>query len=378
MNFRSIWALVSVVFITTPILAAEVTTDGGLKVTSDDGESTFQLGGRLHLDAAFYDEDSSEIDNDTEVRRARILLKGVIEKDWEYKINFDFAGGDTESKDVFIKHKPSGITIGHQKAPFSLEEMGSSNDMPFIERGMLNSLVTSRRLGVTWATPTPAGYFTIGAYDHSTDGGEEDSGASARLTKGFKMSDDALLHLGAAVAVEGPGDEAADTLRIRARPESHLATRLIDTGTISDVDDVRKLGLEAAYVNGPLTVQSEYVQSEVSRDGGLEDLTFSGYYLYGAWVINGSTRPYSAGEGKFKRIKPTGDSGAWEVGVRYSHLDLNDSDITGGDEDNITLGLNYYVNKNLRFMGNLIFADSERNGVPDDPTIFQVRAQLTF
>jgi len=51
----------------------------------------------------------------------------------------------------------------------------------------------------------------------------------------------------------------------------------------------------------------------------------------------------------------------------------------GGEEKNITLGVNYYVNPQLRFMVNYIRADIE-SGINGDetPTIFQIRASMDF
>ncbi len=72
--------------------------------------------------------------------------------------------------------------------------------------------------------------------------------------------------------------------------------------------------------------------------------------------------------------------GAWEVGLRYSHIDLNDEGISGGEEDNITVGLNWYLNPNVRMMFNYVNADLEdRAGIPDgDADIFQTRFQIDF
>lgn len=76
--------------------------------------------------------------------------------------------------------------------------------------------------------------------------------------------------------------------------------------------------------------------------------------------------------------------GAWEVAARLSYLDLNDGgDIKGGQETNLTLGLNWYLNPNLRLMFNYIRAHVENRGTspPVDKgnaNIFQTRLQFAF
>src|SRR3546814_1140637 len=67
---------------------------------------------------------------------------------------------------------------------------------------------------------------------------------------------------------------------------------------------------------------------------------------------------WSSGRVLFRSSRPfdwrTGDWGAWEIAARYSVVDLNDKDILGGRQENVTLGLNWYVNNNMRFMLNYI------------------------
>ena len=79
-------------------------------------------------------------------------------------------------------------------------------------------------------------------------------------------------------------------------------------------------------------------------------------------------------------IKPKSKYGAWELAARYSEVDLEDKTVTGGEEDNTTLGVNWYLNRNIRFMANYVWtnADPDSRGNSESPNIFELRAQVVF
>jgi phosphate-selective porin OprO/OprP len=142
------------------------------------------------------------------------------------------------------------------------------------------------------------------------------------------------------------------------------------------VDDVQIYGLEAAGVLGPLHAEAEYMLANVSA---AEDVEFDGWYVEGGYFLTGESRPYSADQGKWKRVTPEGPGGPWEVALRYSTVDLTDGGIDGGEEDNVGVALSWYPNDYLRFSANYIeVIDHERAGVSDEPSIFQLRAQVAF
>ena len=107
---------------------------------------------------------------------------------------------------------------------------------------------------------------------------------------------------------------------------------------------------------------------------GVSDPGFNGYYGFISWFPGGDIRPYK--DGIFGRVMA---QNAWEFAIRYSYIDLDDGVFNGGKETNTTLGVNYYVNPQLRFMANYMHADV-KNGVNGDekPNVFALRLSMDF
>lgn len=357
---------------------------GGLEVKTDDGK--FRVGGRIMLDLAVHNEDKSQMNNGTEFRRARLFMKGTVFKDWGFKAQYDFAEDTLATKDLYIKYKPLGITIGQFKQPLSLEELTSSKYITFIERSSPNSFAIGRRIGVGYHTGADNYSFAASVYGRSvgtttaSKTRDEGFGAAGRLTFAPWASDTSALHLGIAASRERPQD-GSNTARFRARPEAHTdGARLIDTGTLANVDSITRYGVEAALVKGPFSVQAEYLASNLSRNFGNPDASFDGGYVFASWFLTGESRPYSAKKGTFGRVKPNTEYGAWELATRYSNLNLNDGLVKGGEMDNWTVAVNYYMNPHARLMLNYIVVDTDVNAVTpdDDPSIFLARAQIDW
>ncbi len=344
--------------------------------------------GRFHLDYAAHSEDNAELGDGFRVRRARIGLNGNIDDDWRYQIEYDFAEDGSAARDVYLRYTgfdAGDLTIGHFKVPFGLEELTSSNNITLIERSLpTTTFAQSRRVGVGYSASADNWTASVmgfgqgsGSGTRSTDG-DEGLGVGGRFTFNPIKTDNQLVHLGIAATWEQPEDDGIEEVRFRTRPESRpTKVRLVDTGSISDVDNITQLGLEAAWQSGPFSVQGEYIRSDVSRGNGESDVDFSGWYVSGSWVLTGESRGYRGGV--FRGVSPNLTSGAWELTARYSSVDLDDTPtVFGGEEQNFTLGLNWYANDRIRFMANYVNVDSERGGVSDDPHIFLMRAQVAF
>ena len=137
---------------------------------------------------------------------------------------------------------------------------------------------------------------------------------------------------------------------------------------------------------GPFSLQGEYMSVDNDVNGG-DDPTFNSWYAYGSWFLTGESRAYKTSSGTFDRVKPKsivgkGGIGAWELGTRFSSIDLNDAGITGGKEQDLTIGLNWYATPTIRFMANYIkvmdLTDPQNVTDDSEPNIFEMRAQIDF
>jgi phosphate-selective porin OprO and OprP len=364
---------------------------GGLSMETADGNFSFEVIGRIQVDAAFYDEDVEDLGSGTTLRRARIGVEGTLFQDWGFKSEFDFADEEVSLADVYLQYigfDPIEITVGHFKQPFSLQNITSSNEITFMERALTHEAFVepNRRIGMGVGSGGDHYSANIGVFGEtaSGDAGEDDEGnefdsgfsVAGRVTYAPIATGTRVVHGGAAVKWRDPS--GGEDTQFRTRPESNVTeVRLVDTGALDGVEDVQIYGLEAAGVLGPFHAQSEYMLTDVNRNTGVAD--FDGWYVQGGYFFTGESRPYSAEEGKWERVEPEGLRGAWEIALRYSAVDLTDGGIEGGEEDNLGVALNWYPNYYLRFAANYIkVIDHERQGLSDEPSIFQVRAQVAF
>jgi len=371
-----------------------VTTGGGIEVQSNDGAFSAELGGRLMVDYAHYKEDTVPLGSGTELRRARLDLEGTMYGNWGYELSVDFSDSsqEVEVKDAYIAYNSLSdysILIGHYKEPFSLEEQTSSKYITFMERALPNAFAPGRNIGIGYATHWEKSSFAAGVFGEAVDDGadsEDDEGwaLTARATHAPWASKRKALHLGLAASRREP-DESRE-VKFSERPESHVTdVKYVNTGKITDVGYYVSLGAELAWVAGPLSLQGEYMQTTVSRTTATDDPVISGWYAYASYFLTGESRRYKAKSGKFSKIKPGSNTGAWEIALRHSQLNLNDVDITGGEERITTLGLNWYIKSNIRLMLNYsqvkndLNADDDGDVIGNDnPTVFQARMQLHF
>ncbi|KKN13782.1 hypothetical protein LCGC14_1002920, partial [marine sediment metagenome] len=332
-----------------------------------------------------------EMGDGTEFRRARLSYSGTLYEVWGFKLEYDFASTGANGKgltDAYMSYsgfEPFDIQIGNMKTPFSLEYLTSANNTLFMERALPNAFSNGRKMGFLASKATTHWSWAAGVFGDSASakGGKNDEGYGATARATWAPVNDGLhfVHLG--LGLDYRDTASAGTAAFDSTAESHISgVDIVFTDDIASVSNYYNAGLELAAGHGPYSVQSEYITTKVNRDAG-KDLNFDGWYVQAGYILTGETRQYK--NGVMGGVKPSsvvgeGGTGAWEIGIRYSSLDLSDGDIDGGEADSMTLGLNWYPTQFLRFTANYVDVldiDGGSNN-NDEPSIFQLRSQWAF
>ena len=365
----------------------EVTTKGGLRVRTTDGEFETRLRGRLMIDAADYKGDP-EMGDGTNIRRARLAWTGRMYRDWGFQLDYDFADGG-KLRDSFVSYlgfEDTRLRMGLMEIPFQLQYRSSSSNSQLIERSLLGAFGGDRYIGVMADTKKQHWTAAAGLFGETATRQnpivDEGWGVGARFTVApINNEKDKLLHFGIASMYRNVED--VGVIEFSDEPEARVAgNNIVDTGEIFNTDSFTRYGAEWAMINGRLSAQSEYVLTTVERSSA-DDLQFSGWHFQTGFFLTDDSLNYQRGDfGSPSPNKRLGDGGigAWELTLRYSSLDLNDKLIDGGEIQNITYGVNWYPVPMLRFSANYIDVLNVSGGPNDgqEQRIFLVRSQWAF
>lgn len=336
-------------------------------LTTPDKMFEWNIRGRIFADTAWInDRDNSADIHASEFRAARIGVEGKAWKTVKYILEADFADNDLDVKDAYLQWQgPVNVTMGQFKTPNSLEEITSARHTTLMERSTFTDAFSlDRQIGVSLSVGNDNSQLTAGIFQGGNGVANDDEGltVAARGHYALELQESGLVHIGGSFRHRNAGDDQGD-FRYRVRPPVHLSDRFIDTTSLADSDTF--YGLELAALFGPFHIASEYAIQDVSLSAplpGQKNPVFSGYYLEGGWFLTGEQKGYKAETGVFDRPKVNkpvhkGGLGAWQVAARYDVTDLTDEGVFGGEQENITLGVNWYLNRHTRIMANYTWSD---------------------
>ncbi|RDS80137.1 porin [Dyella monticola] len=391
------FAVLTLAALASPLLLAPTTAKAG----DDDWlynwptHKTFSDGTDIGLVLRYqYDvNDFSSDDNkftDAHTNR-RKYLGFYIKKPGVYDATVYYDFQSKQWQDVFARLQSQAVfgqdvgalRFGQSKTPVSFEGVTTSTQTTFIELALPSQAVyENRRVGVDWAILRTHWLASLGYYGKNLTGKNDGHTLAARAAWVPIHAAANVLHLGVAASQERPyglvnalGVQQPATASFKSPPEAGLTTvTLVSSGTLTDVDHINRLGLEGLWIDGPWSVQSEYLRAQTTFNVAKPNYDLSGYYVFGSWVLTGESRQYH--DGNVSNVIPSHPWGAVELAVRYSELNLNNGPVLGGQEHDWTAGANWYVGSHMRLQANYIRAFSDRKGLLINPHIVELRAEI--
>lgn len=357
------------------------------KKEADSQKPTIKFTGQVQTDYVWFNQSEAnrqtigDAQDGAYFRRARIGATGDIWETVEYRIEWDFAlrGRPTFLDNwILFKQVPyaKNIKVGRFFEPWSLERFTANRFMTFNERSLLDTFAPARTNGImaydapfeermTWA----AGLFRSTSDQFGGNVGSYSGWAGTARVTGLPYVDETcgpmhtFLHLGAAYSLRFNGNRTvvfATTPEVRTQIDVGPANPIFVNTLPINSRYYQLIGSEAAWVSGPLSIQGEYAYVPVQQIDG-PNLGFQSAYGYVSYFLTGESRPYRKNNGTFDRLIPNTNAlkpttatgkpsgiGAWELAARYSFIDTNNHNVNGGELQNVTLGINWYLNPYTR------------------------------
>jgi len=404
----------------TPVVSAG---PKGFSLKSADGKNQLKLRGTLHLDGRWISgtDPGGTFDTFT-ATRVRPIFEGTFANIFDFKFMPDFGQGRTVIQDAYVNARftqAAQLEVGKFKAPIGLERLQSANDMRWVQRGFPTSLVTNRDIGLMLQGDLGGGRFSYQAayLNGSNDGSSSETFADVDINddkeyalrlfvQPFAESENfAIRGLGFGIAGSW-NDQVGNILQpllpsFRTPGQStFFRYRSFGTtaGTIADGERTR-LAPQFYYYVGALGVLGEYTEDsqDVSRvvATGVREATVdtNAWQLAVSYFLTGEEASFKGFQPKTRFSPSEGTWGAFEIKARVQQLNIDDNAFSGGADsfadplvsasqaDSYGIGLNWYLNENVKWLLDLehtTFEGGAVTGDRKDEDSYQLRLAIAF
>lgn len=356
--------------------------DDGFTMVGQD--SSLKIGAWMQNDLRFFFKGDP---GDTQflVRRARIDIRGSLEKMFAVRVMGEFEGdGGTNAANLkegwleYNQFPTFRIKIGQFKEPYGLENLYGDLWLDFLERPMGENFIRPEQdLGILFfgklfgkRLEYGVGAFNGSGTNVAEANDDKDFAGRIALTPWAPTDDKWLNHLTLAGSLTyGKQQSNLDSVG----PTTPAATRYFafvnpTAGNDVTVNDYRlRAGADVEWQVGPFSAKGEYSLNKTSN------ITFGGvnrdwdiHALHGqaTYVLTGEKKSNQSSVVPDKPFNPKeGRWGAVEVAGRfesyYSDQGMIDAGFAAGTDDlwSTTAGINWYLNRHIRTQTNYVYTN---------------------
>jgi phosphate-selective porin OprO and OprP len=381
----------------------------GFTAASGDSNFVFQLHGLLQVDnrTFFGDRDNhgkSIQGNDTFLlRRARPIFSGTVYKDFDFNFVPDFGGSSVQIFDAYVNYRYAPwlqLRAGKFKVPVGLEQLQSDPFTLFNERALPTALVPNRDIGFQlWGdvlggkVSYAAGVFNgVGDGRNTSNSDFEDHRefAGRLFLQPFKGTElTALQNLGFGVGGSwGNTSSNATGLASAYLTDGQQQFFSYTNSSVVANGEHWRLSPQGYYYWGPFCLLGEYVISnqKVTKGATSATLQNTAWQIAGGWVLTGEAASYTGVTPKHP-FDPRGNHwGALQLVGRYADLDIDNKAFpifanpatSASEAEAWSVGLNWYLNKNIRVNTSFSRTAFEGNINPKAATVTRQPEQVVF
>lgn len=369
------------------ILSLLLLISGAAVQAQNDGELKVKFRSRALIDATLSSYGKEDIQGYYHLEDFRVGFKATYNQ-YELKADIGLGGGKVAIKDLLFNYhlKNSVIAIGNAYEPFSMDMLISTADMRLHQSAAsVLAFTDSRKLGITYHYYSPHWYAATGLYTHNDINkiGENQKNtfvSTSRIVWRNIPKKHRLLHVGGAfsyrtkeVNTTTPPVGSVSSAGITSMfPFPMLEAEVSHMGT-----EVKGL-VEALYTTPRLLIQTEYFLRRMNRTEGEHFYRSHGGYIQGSYLIKGKGFEYDAMYGIPGR--PSSEQ-AIELVLRLNYTNLNhrSAHILGGEETDLSCGVNFYLNRYLgiKLNGSYVWTGSHCNAFYQK-NIFLMQARMQY
>ena len=363
----------------------------GTEMQAQEDELKVKFRSRALFDATISDYGKKDAQGYYRLEDFRVGFKATYGQ-YELKADIGLGGGKVAIKDLLVNYhfKHGVLTLGNGYEPFSMDMLISTADLRFHQSAAsVLAFTGSRKLGATYHYSDKHLYLATGIYtnnDINKLGGENHKNSfvstSRAIVRTIKPAEHRLFHFGGAfsfrtrqVNTDTPPVGSISSVGITSMfPASLLEAEIPDMGT-----EVKGL-VELLYTTPRFMLQSEYFFDRMNRTSDQKAYRAHGGYIQGGFLLKGKGFGYDALYGVPERpVTPQ----AIELAVRFNYTDMNDSrsGILGGEEKDLSVGFNFYLNRYLgiKLNGSYVWVGKHCNEFyQKDFFLAQLRLQYIF
>ena len=306
------------------------------------------------MDGGVYIHSPEALHAGAHISDVRLAAKVRIYSCWYTKIDVGFANNKVTLKDAFTEYGKDGnyFRAGYMLGYYSIDQSTSTNDLIFnTASNVSETFYPDRRIGVSYTRSLPSYYLSAGAFCGDglsfTETTKPGYNFSGRIVWRPINSSGQLFHIGTGALFKVPDEDTetqAQQIRLKSKGVTYIPSPRTLELTVGEARNQVQSNVECLFFRHKWLLQTEFLYTNIHRKNHKPSYSAHGGYIMGGFLLKGTKYAYDTLDAV--PVMPE-EPHSILLACRYNYTNLNDfsSNMTGGSQHDLSIGINYYFNK---------------------------------